>query len=129
MKNGKLRFIPGPTSVIEAPTIWEPDNQLNGSVESVIEAPLLVGFVGKKEQTGHPSQKPLSVFEKLILMTTEPGDIVFDPMCGSGTTGEASLKLGRKAILCDLSEEFIHLTEKRLKTKRTEIPTNTANGK
>lgn len=96
--NGKLRYIPGPTTVIEEP--------------------LLVGFVGRKEQTGHPSQKPVRVFEHLILMVTEPNDIVLDPMCGSGTTGEACLRLGRRAVLCDASEEYTLLTEKRLGISR-----------
>ena len=92
---GKLRFMPGPPSVIEAP--------------------LLVGFVGKAEQTGHPAQKPIKVFEPLILMTTKEGDIVLDPMCGSGTTGVVCRALKRRAILCDSSEEYIHITEKRLR--------------
>jgi len=95
---GKLRFIPGPPTVLEAP--------------------LNVGFVGRSEQTGHPAQKPLRVIEPLILMTTKPGDIVFDPMCGSGTTGEACLNTGRGAILGDISEEYIKITEERLGIKR-----------
>ena len=53
---------------------------------SVIEAALLVGFVGKNEQTGHPSQKPLKVYEPLFF-TTEEDDLIYDPMCGSGEIG------------------------------------------
>lgn len=95
---GKLRYMPGPTSVIEEP--------------------LLVGFCGRNEQTGHPAQKPVAVFEKLILMTTAPGDLVIDPMSGSGTTGVAALGLGRRAILCDVSEEYTLLAEERLEVRR-----------
>jgi site-specific DNA-methyltransferase (adenine-specific) len=95
---GKLRYMPGPPSVIEAP--------------------LNVGFVGVEEQTGHPSQKPLKAFEPLVLMTTAPGDWVLDPTCGSGTTGVVCRSLGRHAILCDLSEEYIQLTERRLGQSR-----------
>lgn len=47
-EEGKMRFVPGPPSVIEEP--------------------LIIGFVGKKEQTGHPSQKPEAVFDKLLMM-------------------------------------------------------------
>jgi site-specific DNA-methyltransferase (adenine-specific) len=97
-KEGKLRYLPGPPSVIEAP--------------------LNIGFVGRKEQTGHPAQKPVSVIETLISMTTKPGDMVLDPMCGSGTTGEACRKLGRKAILCDMSDEYTAIVEKRLNIRR-----------
>lgn len=97
-KQGKLRYMPGPPSVFDVP--------------------LNIGFVGRKEQTGHPSQKPERVIEPLIEMTTQPGDTVLDPMCGSGTTGAVSAKLGRKAILCDISEEYTQTTEKRLGVSR-----------
>ncbi len=85
---------------------------------SVIEAPLLVGFVGKKEQTGHPAQKPVAVFEPLIPMSTEEGDLVFDPMSGSGTTGEAARKNKRLAIISDISEEYTQMAERRLNTQK-----------
>lgn len=100
-EEGNMRFIPGPTSVIEAP--------------------LIVGFVGKNESTGHPSQKPESVFERIILMSTEKNDIIIDLMAGSGTTGSVALKKNRKAILCDSNEEYICMIEKRLNLKRIEI--------
>lgn len=100
--NKKMRFIPGPNSVIE---------------ES-----LLVGFVGKKEQTGHRSQKPEKVYEKLLLMSSKVGDLIFDPMAGSGTTGAVCITHERKCILSDHSEEYILITEKRLGIKR--IPAN-----
>ena len=93
-QSGKMRFVPGPPSVLEAP--------------------LNIGFVGRDEQTGHPAQKPLSVIEPLLLMTTQEGDAVLDPMCGSGTTGEACLRLNRKGILCDNSPEYLTMTQNRL---------------
>jgi site-specific DNA-methyltransferase (adenine-specific) len=89
-----MRFMPGPASVLEVP--------------------LNIGFVGKNEQTGHPAQKPEKVIEPLVLMSTLPGDTVLDPMCGSGTTGAVCQKLGRRAILCDISEEYLEVTRKRL---------------
>jgi hypothetical protein len=95
----KLRYMPGPPSVIEAS--------------------LLVGFVGRNEQTGHPSQKPIKSIEPLVLMTTKPGDTVLDPMCGSGTTGVVCRSLGRNAILCDESEQYTRLAETRLGIKRS----------
>lgn len=105
-EESNMRFIPGPTSVIE---------------ES-----LLVGFVGKKEQTGHPSQKPEKVYEKLVLMTSQKNDLIYDPMAGGGTTGAACKTLHRKCILSDLSEDYIKLIEKRLNIKR--IPAKILNG-
>lgn len=106
---GKLRYMPGPTSVIE-------------------EA-LLVGFCGRSEQTGHPAQKPVAVFEKLILMSTAPDDLVIDPMSGSGTTGVAALELERRAILCDASEEYTQLAEGRLEVRRVGSRAEKSNGK
>ena len=79
-----------------------------------LEAPLNIGFVGPSEQTGHRAQKPGSVIEPLLLMTTQEGDAVLDPMCGSGTTGEACLRLNRKGILCDVSPEYLTMTQSRL---------------
>src|SRR5205807_955059 len=102
---GKLRYMPGPPSVIAAP--------------------LNIGFVGRAEQSGHPAQKPVKVFEPLIVMTTKPGDLVLDPMCGAGTTGEVCRSLGRRAILCDSSEEYIQITEKRLGISRQAPSRNT----
>ncbi|HWM24761.1 MAG TPA: site-specific DNA-methyltransferase [Chthoniobacterales bacterium] len=108
-KQGKMRYMPGPPSVLEVP--------------------LNIGFVGKNEQTGHPAQKPEKVIEPLILMATRVGDTVLDPMCGSGTTGAVCQKLGRKAILCDSSNEYLEVTRKRLSARngfsRQKIPSKT----
>ena len=99
-KNGKMRFVPGPSSVIEQP--------------------LIIGFIGKNEQTGHPAQKPEAVIEKLILMSTKEGDVVFDPMAGSGTTAAVAKKLRRKCIVCDMNIDYIHLMENRMDVKMLE---------
>ena len=93
-RQGKLRYIPGPPSVIEVP--------------------LNIGFVGKAEQTGHPAQKPVKVIEPLILMTTQENDLVLDPMCGAGTTGVVCQGLNRRAILCDESAQWLEVTKHRL---------------
>ncbi|MDR2734969.1 MAG: site-specific DNA-methyltransferase [Spirochaetota bacterium] len=97
-ENNQMRFIPAPSSVIE---------------ES-----LLVGFVGKKEQTGHPAQKPEKVYEKLVLMSSAADDLIYDPMAGSGTTGAVCITHRRRCIISDISDEYIFLAEKRLGIKR-----------
>ena len=56
-------------------------------------------FISKPD---HPYAKPISMFEKLILMYTNPGDLVFDPFCGSGTTGIACKKHGRRFVGCEI---------------------------
>ena len=92
--SGKMRFVPAPPCVLESP--------------------LNIGFVGKSDQTGYPAQKPLAVIEALILMSTKEQDTVLDPMCGSGTTGEACLRLNRNAILCDISPQSLEVTTNRM---------------
>lgn len=111
MREGKLRYMPGPTSVIDDQFS---DEDVIEKIDDVIQESLMVGFVRKHEQTGHPSQKPISVYDRIIRMATVEGDVVVDPMAGSGTTGAACLALGRKAILCDSDPQYIAMMEKRL---------------
>jgi DNA modification methylase len=54
---------------------------------------------------------------QMIQMVTKPGDTVFDPMRGSGTTGVAAYHLGRNSILCDISPEFMEMTRKRVEAE------------
>jgi adenine-specific DNA-methyltransferase len=56
------------------------------------------------------------VVERCLLMTTDPGDLVLDPTCGSGTTAFAAEKWGRRWITCDTSRVAITLTKQRLMT-------------
>lgn len=64
----------------------------------------------------HPAVFPEKLAEDHILSWTNEGDIVFDPMCGSGTTCKMASKNKRLYIGCDISREYVDLTEKRLKT-------------
>src|SRR5690606_32941651 len=56
------------------------------------------------------------VVERCLLMTTDPGDLVFDPTCGSGTTAFVAEKWGRRWITCDTSRVALTLTKQRLMT-------------
>ena len=67
-----------------------------------------------KERTGFPTQKPEKLLEYIILASSNPGDIVADFFCGSGTTAIVAEKLGRKWICSDISKYAIHITRKRL---------------
>lgn len=68
-----------------------------------------------KERTGYPTQKPLQLMERIILLSSNEGDIVLDPFCGSGTTLVASQRHNRDYIGVDISSQAIELTQKRLK--------------
>jgi hypothetical protein len=63
----------------------------------------------------------VTVFERLIAMTTVEGNLVFDPMCGSGTTAVAARKLGRLAIVTDHCEDYIRIVEQRLNLHRISL--------
>lgn len=67
-----------------------------------------------KERTGYPTQKPINLLQRIIEISTDPGDIVLDPFCGSGTTLVASKLLGRSAIGIDINAAAIDLTQNRL---------------
>jgi len=71
-----------------------------------------------KERTGWPTQKPLELLRRIILACTDEGDLVLDPVCGSGTTLVAAKALGRQWIGIDSSEEAIEITKRRLASKR-----------
>ena len=63
----------------------------------------------------HPTQKPVRVLEHIIEIASNKDDIVFDPMCGSGTTCKMAAINNRRYIGCDISKEYVELTKKRLK--------------
>lgn len=68
----------------------------------------------KIEHTGIETQKPEGLLRRIILASSNPGDLVADFFCGSGTTLAVAEKLGRRWIGCDLSRYAIHITRKRL---------------
>lgn len=67
-----------------------------------------------KERVGYPTQKPLALLERIIRLGSDPGDVVLDPFCGSGTTLVAAKLLGREYIGFDVSADAINITNSRL---------------
>jgi site-specific DNA-methyltransferase (adenine-specific) len=67
-----------------------------------------------RERVGYPTQKPVLLLEKIIELCTDPGDLVVDPFCGSGTTLVAAHLLGRKGVGIDTSQEALALAQQRL---------------
>jgi len=55
----------------------------------------------------HPTQKPESLLERVVLSSTNPGDIVLDPFCGSGTTGVVAVRHDRRFIGIDMDKDFL----------------------
>lgn len=61
----------------------------------------------------HPTQKPLALLDRIILASTNKGDIIIDPFTGSSTTGISASRHGRKFIGIDLEEKYLELSVKR----------------
>lgn len=68
----------------------------------------------KVEPVGYPTQKPEKLLERIILASSNPGDLVFDCFMGSGTTQAVAMKLGRRFIGADINLGAIQTTTKRL---------------
>lgn len=67
-----------------------------------------------RERTGYPTQKPILLLDRIIELITQPGDLVVDPFCGSGTTLVAAKLLHRHFLGIDSSQEAVALTGRRL---------------
>lgn len=70
-----------------------------------------------KERIGYPTQKPLALLERIIIASSNAGDLVLDPFCGCGTTVEASETLGRKWVGIDVAIRAIDVIKDRLDEK------------
>ena len=81
---------------------------------------ITVPFWSMPENTDHPTQKPEKLYAKLILASSRPGDIVFDPFAGSGTTAVVAQKLDRSWCTVELNKEYAMLTAKRLELAKTD---------
>ncbi|NDV02735.1 site-specific DNA-methyltransferase [Pseudoroseicyclus tamaricis] len=79
--------------------------------------PLCTGHERLKDEAGdkaHPTQKPMALLHRVLLGTTNPGDVVLDPFFGTGTTGAVAKMLGREFIGIEREESYRRIAEKRL---------------
>lgn len=80
---------------------------------------ITIPFWSMAENTNHPTQKSEKLIAKLVLASSNEGDMVFDPFLGSGTTSVVAKKLGRQYLGIELDEEYCLLAEKRLELAET----------
>lgn len=77
-------------------------------------------WVTVKEAVGHPTQKPISLMRLIIEKYTKPGDTVFDPYMGSGTTGVACVQSNRNFIGIEIDQHYFSIAENRIATAKLE---------
>jgi len=98
------------------PKDWQRDE--NGATRltcpSNLWTDITVPFWSMGENTNHPTQKPEKLLAKLVLASSNPGDVILDPFVGSGTTSAVACKLGRHYVGIELDREHCCITEKRL---------------
>lgn len=75
---------------------------------------ITIPFWSMPENTDHPTQKPEKLVAKVLLASSKPGFVVFDPFLGSGTTSVVARKLGRNYVGVEIDEFYCCLAEKRL---------------
>jgi site-specific DNA-methyltransferase (adenine-specific) len=80
---------------------------------------ITIPFWSMPENTDHPTQKSEKLIAKLILASSNPGDRIFDPFVGSGTTAVVAKKLGRQYLGIDRNLDYCLLTERRLELAET----------
>ena len=66
-----------------------------------------------KHRDAHPCQLPVHLLERLILMSTDEGDVILDPFIGTGTTAVAAARLGRNVIGIDVDSEYVDITRRK----------------
>lgn len=98
-------------SVATRRPVWRP-HPGGAKPRDVMEIPTLCN--GSAEKTDHPTQKPLELIRKLVLASSNPGDLVIDPFGGSGTTYAVCEETQRRWLGCEREEEYCRLIAQRL---------------
>jgi site-specific DNA-methyltransferase (adenine-specific) len=116
------RKVIAPYTVNGTPKDWDMTDNGNYRLThpSNLWTDLTVPFWSMPENTDHPTQKPEKLVAKVILASSNPGDVVFDPFLGSGTTSVVAKKLGRRYFGVEMDEMYSCLAEKRLELAETE---------
>ena len=98
------------------PKDWQEERNGNFRITypSNIWTDITVPFWSMPENTDHPTQKPEKLIAKLILGSSNPGDMIFDPFLGSGTSAVVAQKLGRQFVGIEISRTYCCWALKRL---------------
>ena len=114
------RKVIAPYKVNGKPKDWEQTESGNFRITypSNFWDDISIPFWSMPENTDHPTQKPEKLYAKLILASTKPGDKVFDPFLGSGTSAVVAYKLNRNYVGIELNRDYCLWAAKRLMNAR-----------
>lgn len=98
------------------PKDWQEENgqKLRFTAPSNFWSDITIPFWSMPENTEHPTQKPEKLIAKLVLASSNEGDLVFDPFVGSGTTAVVAKKLERNFVGIEREKKYAALALKRL---------------
>jgi len=97
---------------------WNFTNQKD--MHNFIESPICMGRERVKNPV-HPTQKPVKVLNHLVRLATKPGDLVFDPFMGVGSTGVSALQLGRRFTGIEIDPLYFQAACKRIEATTTRL--------
>jgi len=96
-----------------APGLVTPEKAARGKTPTDVWWQTIVSPTGK-EKNGYPTQKPMAILNRIVNVHSNPGDRVLDFFAGSGTTGEAAVRLGRSCTLIDQQVDAMKVMAERL---------------
>lgn len=102
------------------PKDWDEAGKFRDTHPSNLWTDITVPFWSMPENTDHPTQKPEKLLAKIVLASTNPGDLILDPFAGSGTTAAVAKKLGRRFVAIESDEDYCLLAAKRLELAETD---------
>jgi len=116
------RKVIAPYRVDGKPKDWEEtdDGNFRDTYPSNFWDDISIPYWSMPENTDHPTQKPEKLFAKLILASSNHGDLILDPFAGVGTSCVVAKKLGRRFIGIEKEPEYCALIEKRLEVAETD---------
>lgn len=105
-----------PYKIDGKPKDWEEtlDGKFRNTCPSNFWDDISIPYWSMPENTAHPTQKPEKLLAKLILASSNPDDVIFDPFLGSGSTSVTAKKLGRNFVGIEQNKKFCIWAEKRL---------------
>ncbi len=103
-----------------APGLAGAEKAARGKVPTDVWWQTIVPTVGR-ERTGYPTQKPIAILNRIVRVHSDPGDLVLDFFAGSGTTGEAAARNGRRYLLIDSNPEALRVMAERLAFNAPEV--------